>query len=38
MEFYEEVNWNLAQLGFPAKSPLDIKNKIVSMISNKDRE
>jgi len=37
MEFYEEVNWNLAQLGFPAKSPLDIKNKIVSMISNKDR-
>ena len=38
MEFYEEVNWNLAQLGFPAKSPLDIKNKIVSMISNKDRD
>ena len=37
MEFYEEVNWSLAQLGFPAKSPLDIKNKIVSMISNKDR-
>ena len=38
MEFYEEVNWNLAQLGFPAKSPLDIKNKIVSMISNKDKD
>jgi hypothetical protein len=37
MEFYEEVNWSLAQLGFPSKSPLDIKNKIVSMISNKDR-
>ena len=37
MEFYGEVNWSLAQLGFPAKSPLDIKNKIVSMISNKDR-
>lgn len=38
IEFYEEVNLNLAQLGFPAKSPLDIKNKIVSMISNKDRD
>lgn len=37
MGFYDEVNWNLAQLAFPAKSPLDIKNKIVSMISNKDR-
>lgn len=38
MDFYEEVNWSLAQLGFPAKSPLDIKNKIASMISNKDRD
>ena len=36
MDFYEEVNWGLAQLGFPAKNALDIKNKIFSMISNKD--
>lgn len=38
MDFYEEVNWHLAQLGFPAKSPLDIKGKIFSMITNKDKE
>jgi hypothetical protein len=35
--FYDEVNLNLNQLGFPAKNPIDIKNKIVTMISNKDR-
>lgn len=37
IDFYAEVNWQLAQLGFPAISPLDIKNKLVSMIV-KDKE
>jgi len=31
--FYDEVNWNLAQLGFPSKLPQDIKEAIVKMIS-----
>ena len=29
--FYEEINWNLNQLGFPSKSPIDIKTAIVKM-------
>lgn len=31
--FYDEVNWNLAQLGFPSKLPQDIKNAILKMLS-----
>ena len=30
--FYDEVNWNLAQLGFPTKLPQDIKTAISKMI------
>ena len=30
--FYEEVNWTLNNMGFPAKSALDIKNAIAKMI------
>lgn len=30
--FYDEVNWNLMKLGFPAKSAIDIKNHILKMI------
>jgi len=26
--FYEEINWNLNNLGFPSKAPLDIKTAI----------
>jgi hypothetical protein len=31
--FYDEVNWNLAQLGFPSKLPQDIKSAILEMIN-----
>lgn len=31
--FYDEVNWNLAQLGFPSKLPQDIKTAILKLIS-----
>lgn len=31
--FYDEVNWNLAQIGFPSKLPQDIKTFILKMIS-----
>jgi len=31
--FYDEVNWNLAQLGFPTKSPQDIKTAILKLMS-----
>jgi hypothetical protein len=30
--FYDEINWNLAQLGFPAKLPQDIKEALLKMI------
>jgi len=30
--FYDEVNWNLSQLGFPTKLPQDIKNAILDLI------
>lgn len=30
--FYDEVNWNLANLGFPSKLPQDIKTAILNMI------
>jgi hypothetical protein len=32
MTFYDEVNWHLMSLGFPAKGALDIKNAILKMI------
>ena len=31
--FYDEINWNLSQLGFPSKLPQDIKTAILKMIS-----
>ena len=31
--FYDEVNWNLAQLGFPSKLPQDIKTAILKLMS-----
>lgn len=31
--FYDEINWNLAQLGFPSKLPQDIKTAILKMMS-----
>lgn len=34
IEFYSEVNWNLMNLGFPAKNSVDIKDKILDMLSN----
>lgn len=30
--FYDEVNWNLNNMGFLSKQPLDIKNAILKMI------
>lgn len=30
--FYDEVNWNLAQLGFSSKLPQDIKEAILNLI------
>lgn len=30
--FYDEVNWQLMSLGFPAKSPLDIKNALLKLV------
>jgi hypothetical protein len=30
--FYDEVNWNLANLGFPSKLPQDIKTAILNLI------
>jgi hypothetical protein len=37
LDFYDEVNLNLTNLGFPSRLPLDIKAKLVSMIV-KDKE
>lgn len=34
MSFYDEVNWNLNNLGFDSKSPLDIKQCIFKMIKD----
>lgn len=33
MGFYDEVNWHLQTLGFPAKNALDIKNVILKMMA-----
>lgn len=30
--FYDEINWNLMNLGFPAVNEIDIKNAILSMV------
>jgi len=32
ISFYDEVNWNLMNLGFPAVNEIDIKNTILGMI------
>jgi len=32
ISFYDEVNWHLMSLGFPAKAPIDIKNSITGML------
>ena len=32
ISFYDEVNWNLAQLGFPSRLPQDIKTAIKKLI------
>ena len=31
MGFYDEVNWHLMSLGFPAKNPLDIKSALLKL-------
>ena len=33
INFYDEVNWNLSQLGFPSKLPQDIKTTIINLMS-----
>jgi len=33
ISFYDEINWNLAQLGFPSKLPQDIKTAILNLMS-----
>lgn len=32
MSFYDEVNWNLMNLGFAAKSPIEIKNTMDELL------
>lgn len=34
ISFYDEVNWNLMGLGFPAKQPLDIKNALLRLVGD----
>lgn len=34
MSFYDEVNWNLMGLGFPAKNPIDIKNALLRLVGD----
>lgn len=34
MGFYDEINWHLSQLGAISKSPLDIKQSILSLVKN----
>ena len=31
--FYDEINWNLMNLGFPAVNEIDIKNSIFAMLN-----
>jgi len=37
IDFYEEVNWNLANLGFPAKSSVDIKEILLELLGYKNK-
>jgi hypothetical protein len=32
ISFYDEINWNLSQLGFPSKLPLDIKQALLKLV------
>jgi hypothetical protein len=34
MDFYDEINWNLNNMGFLSKSALDIKNTILKMLKD----
>jgi hypothetical protein len=38
MGFYEEVNWNLNNLGFDSKSPLDIKQMLLKIVQSNEKE
>lgn len=38
MGFYEEVNWNLNNLGFDSKSPLDIKQMLLKIVQSDAKE
>lgn len=38
MGFYEEVNWNLNNLGFDSKSPLDIKQMVMKIVQADEKE
>lgn len=38
MGFYEEVNWNLNNLGFDSKSPLDIKQMLLKIVQSDEKE
>ena len=33
ISFYDEINWNLQQLGYPTKNAIDIKNAITKLIN-----
>lgn len=35
MGFYDEVNWQLMSLGFPAKNSIDIKNTLLKILEAK---
>lgn len=34
ISFYDEVNWNLMRLGYPAKNAVDIKNSILKLLGD----
>lgn len=38
MGFYEEVNWNLNNLGFDSKSPLDIKQMLLKIVQFDEKQ
>lgn len=38
MGFYEEVNWNLNNLGFDSKAPLDIKQMMLKIAQSNEKE
>src|ERR1035437_1054808 len=33
MEFYDEVNWNMNNMGFNPQAPIDIKNRMKKMLN-----